>query len=74
MKYFLDHPQIKRKKALGNGSTPEKKEEPEVEMKKSDFVKEHKGLIKTLKSPSKKDDKKEAKKQAKELKEVKAKK
>lgn len=24
MKYFLDHPQIKRKKALGNGSTPSK--------------------------------------------------
>ena len=24
MKYFLDHPQIKRKKALGNGSTPVK--------------------------------------------------
>lgn len=24
MKYFLDHPQIKRKKALGNGSKPSK--------------------------------------------------
>lgn len=38
-------------------------------MKKSEFVKEHKQLVKTLKSPSRKDDKKEAKKQEKELKE-----
>ena len=68
MKYFLDHPQIKRSKALGNGSTPKKKEEPEVEMSKKDFVKEHKSLIKTLRSPSKKDDKKEVKKQEAELK------
>ena len=70
MPYFLDHPQIKRSKALGNGSTPKKKEKEgdEVEMSKSDFVKEHKNLIKVLKSPSKKDDKKEAKKQEAELK------
>lgn len=65
MKYFLDHPQIKRGKSLGNGKKPE-----EVEMSKKEFISEHKNLIKVLKSPSKKDDKKEAKKQSKELKDV----
>ena len=65
MKYFLDHPQIKRGKSFGNGKKPQ-----EVEMSKKDFVSEHKNLIKVLKSPSKKDDKKEAKKQSKELKNV----
>ena len=68
MKYFLDHPQIKRNKSFGNGNEPE-----EVEMTKKEFVSEHKNLIKVLKSPSKKDDKKEAKKQSKELKEVQSK-
>lgn len=38
-------------------------------MDKKDFVKEHKRLINTLKTPSHADDKKEAKKQSKELKE-----
>lgn len=42
----------------------------EVEMPKKEFVKEHKKLVSTLESPSKKDDKKEAKEQKKELKEV----
>jgi len=47
MKYFLDHPQIKRKKALGNGSTPAKKDggkipESEVKMEKGDGTKKPK--------------------------------
>jgi len=47
MKYFLDHPQIKRKKALGNGSTPEKKDggkiaESEVKLEKGDGTKKSK--------------------------------
>ena len=31
MKYFLDHPKIKRSKALGTGSTPKKGLEKSVE-------------------------------------------
>lgn len=46
-----------------------KNSEKEIEMKRKDFIKEHKNLINVLESPSHKDDKKEAKKQKKELKE-----
>lgn len=39
-----------------------------IKMDKEELVKEHKNLVKVLKSPSHKDDMKEAKKQEKELK------
>jgi hypothetical protein len=45
------------------------KEEDEVSMPKKDFIKEHKNLVHTLKTPSHKDDLAEAKEQGKELKE-----
>lgn len=38
-------------------------------MTRGDFAKEHRELVRILKSPTKKDDKKEAKKQEKEAKE-----
>jgi len=41
-----------------------------VKIKKSEFVKEHKNLLKVLKSKNRKDDKTEYKKQSKELKGV----
>ncbi len=41
----------------------------EIMMSKKNFVKEHKHLVKVLKSKSHKDDLKEAKSQSKELKE-----
>jgi len=41
-----------------------------VKIKKSEFVKEHKNLLKVLKSKNRKDDKAEYKKQSKELKGV----
>ena len=47
MKYHLDHPQIKRSKSFGNGSTPEKKDgikvaESEVKLEKGDGTKKEK--------------------------------
>lgn len=48
--------------------TKSKSKPKRVSMKKSDFDDEHKRLIKTLKSPSHKDDKDEAKKQIAEVK------
>lgn len=44
--------------------------EDSITMGKDEFIDEHKNLVKTLESPSKKDDKKEAEKQKEELKEI----